>query len=470
MALFLEDSQKVTRRKAPVPLKDRQYYSAWYNALEKVMPKNNLKNLKSLASTKNYNKKGDDKLNGKEQNTSYVSVEDAKKRMQRMNPNDITQGGQKAYNFYKKTVERARSQAEVSPIEPPKPTASVKPSNVNITKQSIPTSKIKTENRQINESFNEEHPYFEYLDEYDANFVFNEFLENPNGKQSWGVLINPDMYSKALSEFTKYGKLTNFPVKYIYQWMGIIMRNTAILKANTSIAGHSQWFPEEEFEDFVISYFNNSREVEAANHDEIKVELSPNDVMKLYNDEFNALNEAVDKYGQTYFPWMSQDDVDRVVAQQDLARQKAKFEQVYGDVERYIEEFNKKSRLHGKIEIDYNTNKLYWVVDSMNFLDLIGFYDWMMMPDGSDAFSDFGIEPLERILSEYNEDLPAEKVLVIVNKALDVYHQRGDMASIFVVGGSKALNQIAEEIKKSGKKVYITEEQLIKLNDGKYNR
>ena len=86
MALFLEDSQKVTRRKAPVSLKDRQYYSAWYNALEKVMPKNNLKNLKSLASTKSYNKKGNDNLNGKEQNTSYVSVEDAKKRMQRMNP------------------------------------------------------------------------------------------------------------------------------------------------------------------------------------------------------------------------------------------------------------------------------------------------------------------------------------------------------------------------------------------------
>ena len=470
MALFLEDSQKVTRRKALVPLKDRQYYSAWYNALEKVMPKNKLKNLKSLASTKNYNKKGDDNLNGKEQNTSYVSVEDAKKRMQRMNPNDITQGGQKAYNFYKKTVERARSQAEVSPIEPTKPTASVKPSNVNITKQSIPTSKIKTENRQINESFNEEHPYFEYLDEYGANFVFNEFLENPSGKQNWGVLINPNMYAKALREFTQYGKLTNFPVKYIYQWMGIIMKNTAILKANTSIAGHSQWFPEEEFEDFVMSYFNNSREVESVSSDEIKVELSPNDVMKLYNDEFNALNEAVDKYGQTYFPWMSQDDVNRTVAQQDLARQKAKFEQVYGDVERYIEEFNKKSRLHGKIEIDYNTNKLYWVVDSMNFLDLIGFYDWMMMPDGSNAFSDFGIEPLERILSEYDEDLPPEKVLVIVNKALDVYHQRGDMASIFVVGGSKALNQIAEEIKKSGKKVYITEEQLIKLNDGKHNR
>ena len=66
MALFLEDSQKVTRRKAPVSLKDRQYYSAWYNALEKVMPKNNLKNLKSLASTKSYNKKGNDNFSHNE--------------------------------------------------------------------------------------------------------------------------------------------------------------------------------------------------------------------------------------------------------------------------------------------------------------------------------------------------------------------------------------------------------------------
>jgi hypothetical protein len=58
----------------------------------------------------------------------------------------------------------------------------------------------------------------------------------------------------------------------------------------------------------------------------------------------------------------------------------------------------------------------------------------------------------------------------MVNKALDVYHMRGDMTSIFVVGGSKSLDRIAEEIKRSGKKVYITEEQLIKLNDGKHNR
>lgn len=372
MALFLEDSQKVTRRKALVPLKDRQYYSAWYNALEKVMPKNKLKNLKSLASTKSYNKKGDDNLNGKEQNTSYVSVEDAKKRMQRMNPNDITQGGQKAYNFYKKAVERARSQAEVSPIEPPKPTASVKPSNVNINKQSIPTSKIKTEGRIIKESDDGYHVFYDYISDYDAYYVLSEFFDNPQGKESWGVLINPEMYVKALREFTQYGKLTSFPTKYIYQWMGIIMKNTAILMANTDLVGHSSSFPSEEVSEYA---------------------------------------ERIDGI---------------------------------------------------EIEADYD--------EGSRWLEEKGLYDWMEMPDGSDAWSDFGLSPLWEIIKEYDEELPPEKVLVLVNRALDVAHCRGDLASIFIQGGSKVLTRISEEINRNNKKVYITEKQILRLQDGKHDR
>ena len=85
----------------------------------------------------------------------------------------------------------------------------------------------------------------------------------------------------------------------------------------------------------------------------------------------------------------------------------------------------------------------------------------MVMPDGSDAWSDYGLEPLMEIINEYNSDLSPEKVIVIVNKALDVYHQRGDMASIFVEGGTKALNKISES---KSKKIYIRENQLLKLN------
>ena len=247
------------------------------------------------------------------------------------------------------------------------------------------------------------------------------------------------------------------------------MKNTSILKSNTNIAGHSQWFPTEDFEDFVISYFGDNREVNMDyNDDKIKIEIFPKDVLKLLNKEFTSLNEVVDKYGQTYFPWVSQDDADRMVAQQDLEREKNKFSQMYGDIGEYIAKFNQNSRDKGEIEVDYNTNKLYWVVEQMNFLDLIGFYDWMQMPDGSDAFSDYGLEPLERVLFEYDENLPPEKVLVIVNKALDVYHQRGDMASIFVTGGSSALSRISEHAQKSKKKVHITERQIVKLRHGKY--
>lgn len=56
----------------------------------------------------------------------------------------------------------------------------------------------------------------------------------------------------------------------------------------------------------------------------------------------------------------------------------------------------------------------------------------------------------------------------IIKEALDVYHQRGDMASIFVTGGSSALSRISEHAQKSKKKIYITERQIVKLRHGKY--
>ena len=74
---------------------------------------------------------------------------------------------------------------------------------------------------------------------------------------------------------------------------------------------------------------------------------------------------------------------------------------------------------------------------------MLGLYDWMVMPDGSDAFSDFGLSPLYKIIDEYSSDLPPEKVIVLVNRCLDVYHQRGDLSSIFINGGSSALSKIS---------------------------
>lgn len=372
MALIIEDSQKVTQRKIPVPKNAQKIFSALYNALEPNMGKNNLKNLKNLATDKTYNKKGE-KTNGKEQGVNYVNVDVAKMRKSRW-PNDplqqMMQGGQLAYDLYDKGIERARSQEKVSPVEPPKPTSNAtEPPEVKVKQIEMPSGTISyNENRQITEDVDEEHPYYDYMEEYDAYYVLSEFFNNPNGKEDWGVLINPEMYAKALREFTQYGKLVNFPSKYVYQWMGIIMKNTAILETNTNLAGHSMNFPGYEVAEFA---------------------------------------EQID------------------------------------DIE---------------IGEDYS--------EGSKWLEEKGLYDWMQMPDGSDAWSDYGIEPLWKIFEEYDESLPPEKVLVLVNRALDVYHQRGDMASIFIQGGSKALSRIAEEIKRDGKKIYITEKQIIRLKNG----
>lgn len=361
MALFLEYSDKVKNRKYPITKPVRQHASALYNALEKIVPKNNLKGLKDLATLKKYNVKGTNSdKNGEDTNIKYITTDDAIKRLQRKG---YGVGDTFIQNFLKRCVDKSTSQEKVSPVEPPKPTSNAvkapeieKPTTIDKPGGTITVA----ENKLINEN----EIYYEYMEDYGAYYVLSEFFNNPQGKQNWGVLINPDMYVKALREFTQYGKLVKFPSKYVYQWMGIIMRNTATLEANTDLAGHSMNFPFEEVHDFA------ERE---------GVELS--------------------------------DD--------------------YGECADWLEEK--------------------------------GLYDWMQMPDGSDAWSDFGIEPLWKIIEEYSEELPPEKVLVLINRALDVAHCRGDLSSIFIQGGRNTLSKISEEIKRSGKKIYLSEQAIKKL-------
>lgn len=383
MALFLEDSAKVTQKQIPIPQNAKKVFKAMEKVYEPYLDKVEGGHvLKSLASDKHYNKKGKnaDKINGEEKNLDTINVDDAKVRIHRMNkfsPNSVQYqmyGGELGKNIMKQGIERARGVNNVDAVKPPKPTsnAEVKPATVKTKEISTPNGKISytvtTENKKLNEIYDERPIAFDYIEDYDAYYVLGEFFSSPQGTQDWGVLINPEMYAKALRELSRFGKLTNstFPSKYVYQWMGIIMKNTAILEANTDLAGHSMGFP----------------------------------------------GDIVADYAE---------------------------------------------RIDG-IEIDESYE------EGSEWLDKKGLYDWMKMPDGSDAWSDFGLEPLWDIIKEYREGLSPEKVLVLVNRALDIGHMRGDLASIFIHGGSKVLSKISEDIKRNNKKVYITEKQIISLH------
>ena len=94
----------------------------------------------------------------------------------------------------------------------------------------------------------------QYIDKYNIKYIFNDYISSKSETQSWLPVINADMYSKALVEFIKYETFIHFPVKHIYSWIGIIMRNTAILLADTILYGNGNYLPIQECEDFISTY------------------------------------------------------------------------------------------------------------------------------------------------------------------------------------------------------------------------
>ncbi len=129
------------------------------------------------------------------------------------------------------------------------------------------------------------------------------------------------------------------------------------------------------------------------------------------------------------------------------------FEDAFGDEYREWCEKN-----GNEYEINYS--------NCSEFLDDIGFYDFLEMPDGSDAWSDFGLNPLYDVLREYRDDMTPGEKLILVNRCLDIGHQRGDLASIFIEGGSKTCSAISnggyQNVSES-RTFYLNEEQLKKF-------
>jgi hypothetical protein len=249
----------------------------------------------------------------------------------------------------------------------------------------------------------------DYFEEYDCDYVLDQYLKNPQGTQSWGPLINPQSYAKALQEFTKTGQLLNFPEKEVYKWIGIIIRNTAILEADTVLSGHESWFPDEDVAHFVERYFGYGSIIES-DEEKATVKVSP-EIIRNICEKRQIEGDADDETSQEYITSMTK-------------------------------QFNDFFEHKGEY-FSFDDGKWYYTGSWYDFLDVTGLYDWMMMPDGSDAMSDYGISPLVKILQEYNDSMTAEEVLVLVNRALDVTHMRGDLSSIFIEGGSKTLSQIS---------------------------
>ena len=81
--------------------------------------------------------------------------------------------------------------------------------------------------------------------------------------------------------------------------------------------------------------------------------------------------------------------------------------------------------------------------DAWEILNKEGFWEWAILPDGSYAISDYGRKPIMDILTELDDFPTSEEMIIAINRCLDVVHQRGDLASAFIEGGSKSCWEIS---------------------------
>ena len=61
----------------------------------------------------------------------------------------------------------------------------------------------------------------------------------------------------------------------------------------------------------------------------------------------------------------------------------------------------------------------------------------------NDKFSDYALAPLQKIAFDLLKARTYEEKLLLVDKALNIVHQRGDIAAVFVEGGRKTLSYLA---------------------------
>lgn len=212
-------------------------------------------------------------------------------------------------------------------------------------------------------------------------FVFNSIL---NKKKIKFKLLNPIQYKRALMEFIKYGELIKFPIKIIEKWKQDIIYNSILLSVLTDINGHGEYFPFDHF-----------------------------------NDVFN-LEERIEKQQYNLFTG----EADPII--------------IKGDYDKWREQRYNETK-----------NKEYLIDDS--FHSVIEYLDEVLDMDeyipffsnGQPVLSDYGIEPIFKLIKVLIYEDDPNQILVIINKILDVAHQRSDLPEIFIEGGSKSQWEIS---------------------------
>ena len=259
--------------------------------------------------------------------------------------------------------------------------------------------------KEINYSRDEDIDYsqFEREDEIKQG-LFDDFLYHNNPTFTkyvpWRVIPFPRL-KKIWEDFMAYGSVRD--TRGIEMIEDLMIENTSKVSIFTNLAGHTQWGDQAAIDDN-IGYW--------------------------VDEQLNcAFNKPFDK-NQLQLPFNNPKKGYQVPEDESPCNT-----QLHPFVKEYFEE-------------NYNSESMNREdIRGMLFDEMTGkFFDYYMNdPEGKMGgfISDYGLKPLEELLVELLRATTPEEKLLIIDRMLNVVHQRSDIADWFVEGGSRALAQLS---------------------------
>ena len=244
-----------------------------------------------------------------------------------------------------------------------------------------------------------------------TNEILNDFLyrNNPDytKRRPWN-LVSANRLQKIWSDYSRTGVVRD--IRGLEQIKDIMIENAMKLYISTYLSGHTSSNCDDDFEETFhdyIDYFINKRLVH----------------------EFEDIN-------QTEIPF---DDPSQPHKKKEIVRNFETNEFFDSIINNPFDEYYHENQ---ELFIPENYDGLYKTLQNI-LLDKL--YDYYLTDaDGYDILSDYGTEPMLKLAYELNDEDNPNSMVILIDRMLNIAHQRSDLASWFIEGGSSSLTSISE--------------------------
>ncbi len=262
--------------------------------------------------------------------------------------------------------------------------------------------------KEINYNRNEDIDYTQFEREDDLKRdLFSDFLykNTPDFTKHvpWNVIPFPRL-KKIWEDFMTYGSVRD--TKGLEMIENLMIENTTKVSIFTNLAGHTQWSDQEALDDNIGYWVNEQLNClfTPKKVDTSQLEIPYENPKSGYKQKEPIKNSepctiTVHSFAQNFFEDKYEEEMTR---------------------EKFYE-----------LLFEEMTDKF--------------FVYYMNDPEGKMGgfISDYGLKPLEELLVELLRTTTPEEKLLIIDRMLNVVHQRSDIANWFVEGGSRALAQLS---------------------------